>query len=425
MSVWADKFRPKSFEELGFHEDISYLLLKIQHSGEVPHMLFYGPSGSGKRTRIRTFLTALFGEESRKVTLSTKMVPVNDAGKKIEISILSSHYHVEVNLADVGNYDRQVIQHLIKEIAETKAVSFSNPQHSQDDDWPTIKGNSSSSSASSPPPPPFKIIVLTEVERLSAGAQQALRRTMEQQMSTCRLILCSQNSSRVSRPLQSRCFLIRVSAPTEQEIIPILQRVATLAVAPPGHLPPQGQQGPLPATIKQQQAPSPLSLSTAQRIARESCRNLRTAILLLEATYIDKKWDGLVDPPPMIAGPLAVVKPGYGSSKLGSPPEWERVLDEMAFAILEEQSPARLLAVRGKLYQLLANCVPPDLLLKTLLISLLRRLDDRMSHELVRLAAVYDHKLKVGTKPIFHIEAFVSKFMTIYKKWLIEQFPPL
>lgn len=46
--------------------------------------------------------------------------------------------------------------------------------------------------------------------------------------------------------------------------------------------------------------------------------------------------------------------------------------------MMGEQSPKRLYAVRGKLYELLANCVPPELLLRCLALELLKRLDDEL-----------------------------------------------
>jgi len=44
----------------------------------------------------------------------------------------------------------------------------------------------------------------------------------------------------------------------------------------------------------------------------------------------------------------------------------------------------------------------------------------------VRWAAFYEHRLQLGSKPIFHLEAFVAKFMSIYKRFLISTFdnPP-
>jgi replication factor C subunit 3/5 len=38
------------------------------------------------------------------------------------------------------------------------------------------------------------------------------------------------------------------------------------------------------------------------------------------------------------------------------------------------------------------------------------------------MAAYYEHRLCLGSKVIFHIEAFVAKFMAIYKLFLEESF---
>jgi len=45
---------------------------------------------------------------------------------------------------------------------------------------------------------------------------------------------------------------------------------------------------------------------------------------------------------------------------------------------MAEQSAKRLYQVRAKMYELLANCIPPELLLRTLLVELLKKLDDEI-----------------------------------------------
>jgi len=37
-------------------------------------------------------------------------------------------------------------------------------------------------------------------------------------------------------------------------------------------------------------------------------------------------------------------------------------------------------------------------------------------------AAYYEHRIQCGSKAIFHLEAFVAKFMSIYSKFLISTF---
>ena len=74
------------------------------NDGEIPHLLFYGPSGAGKKTRIMALLREIFGPGVEKIKLEHREFAVNN--KKIEISLLSSSHHLEINASDVGNNDR-------------------------------------------------------------------------------------------------------------------------------------------------------------------------------------------------------------------------------------------------------------------------------------------------------------------------------
>ena len=44
--------------------------------------------------------------------------------------------------------------------------------------------------------------------------------------------------------------------------------------------------------------------------------------------------------------------------------DWENFIDHIGRLIVQEQSPERLLLVRSKLYELLVNCIPPDIIMK-------------------------------------------------------------
>ena len=48
-------------------------------------------------------------------------------------------------------------------------------------------------------------------------------------------------------------------------------------------------------------------------------------------------------------------------------------MQEIAGLILQEQSPKRLYEIRGKLYELLVNCLPPELVLRRLALELFRQ----------------------------------------------------
>ena len=90
--------------------------------------------------------------------------------------------------------------------------------------------------------------------------------------------------------------------------------------------------------------------------------------------------------------------------------------------VLSEQSPKQLLKVRGKLYDLLSSCIPPELVMRTLTQHLLKKVPMIVKHETVHHAAIYEHRMQQGSKPIFHIEAFIARFMSIYKKHAMSSF---
>ena len=46
------------------------------------------------------------------------------------------------------------------------------------------------------------------------------------------------------------------------------------------------------------------------------------------------------------------------------PPDWEALIEVIAKEIVEERSPARILQVRAKLYDLLTHCIPATTVLK-------------------------------------------------------------
>ena len=140
----------------------------------------------------------------------------------------------------------------------------------------------------------------------------------------------------------------------------------------------------------------------AARIAKASGRNLRRAILALEE--------------------CKVAQYPFNPSMPVPQPDWEVYIKAIAQDICREQSPARLVATRDKLYELLAKCIPADVILKELCAELVSKLDDELKPQVMACAAFYEHRVQQGSKEIFHLEAFVAKFMVIYKKFMDAMF---
>jgi replication factor C subunit 3/5 len=72
--------------------------------------------------------------------------------------------------------------------------------------------------------------------------------------------------------------------------------------------------------------------------------NLRKALLVFEAMRMQR---------PDLSGDIEVAKA-----------DWETYCGKIADSIVKEQSAARLLEVRGKVYELLSHCIPPTVVLK-------------------------------------------------------------
>jgi len=169
----VDKHRPRDLSELVVHTGIGERLQALARTGDVPHALFYGSPGAGKKTLVMCLLRELFGPAAERLRVESKAWKVAQSGRNlnVEIRVLSSPCHVEVNPSDAGLRDRHVVSEMLKDIARSKPLD----SHSQ----------------------PFKVLVLNEVDKLSKEAQHALRRTMERYSSSCRLLLVCNSLSKV------------------------------------------------------------------------------------------------------------------------------------------------------------------------------------------------------------------------------------
>uniref|UniRef100_A0A7S1LPC1 AAA+ ATPase domain-containing protein n=1 Tax=Neobodo designis TaxID=312471 RepID=A0A7S1LPC1_NEODS len=347
--LWVDKYRPKSLAELDKHPEVTAQLRGLVATGDFPHLLVYGPPGAGKKTRVMAFLAEKFGATALQVKLDHKAVSVTDS-KTVEIATLSSPHHVEINPSDAGpTYDRVIVMNTIRDIASTVPM--------------TSTGQAAG----------CKVVVLNEVEKLSRGAQQALRRTMEKYVSTCRLVLVCASTSRLIPPLKSRCLSVRVPGHGADSVASTCRNVC-----------------------EKERIPAP-SEAFATTLAERSGGNLRRGLLMLEAAKMS------------------------GSAMSGDgrdipQPDWIAYVAEIARDILTDQTPKRLYEVRQKYYELLSQCIPAEMLLRELVRNLLAFSPPNLRPAIVRAAAKYDHQLKLGSKPIMHLEAFTAHVMAAQKQ---------
>lgn len=152
--MWAEKYRPRTLDNMINQEEIVERLKSFAKSRNVPHCIFAGPPGTGKTTAALCLSRDLYGATYRE-------------------------HMMELNASDERGID--VVRETVKTFARIKSIGEI----------------------------PFKVMILDEADNMTSDAQQALRRTMERYTETCRFILCANYSGKIIEPIQSRCAPFR------------------------------------------------------------------------------------------------------------------------------------------------------------------------------------------------------------------------
>lgn len=101
------------------------------------------------------------------------------------------------------------------------------------------------------------------------------------------------------------------------------------------------------------------------------------------------------------------------------PPDYECLINQIADELLADHSPQRILQVRAKFYDLLTHCIPATVILKLLTFRLITKIDDALKADVIKWSAFYEHRIHLGSKVIFHLEAFVAKFLRVLEGYLM------
>lgn len=357
MSLWVDKYRPRTLEKLLYHDSITKNLKALASTGDFPHLLVYGASGSGKKTRVYATLHELFGNQVERLKIDVKTFTTT-SNRKLEFNVLSSPYHLEITPSDMGNNDRVVIQDLLKEVASTEQVDFSNNSKNQ--------GSKHR----------FKVVIINEADSLTRDAQAALRRTMEKYSSNIRIIMISNSTSNIIPPIKSRTLLIRIPAPSIDDISSILNHVSDRESVKFNN------------ELNKIEFLNQIGLNSDQNL-RKSLLCFETILMQNETIKIDNAKSSIIDL------------------------DWEIIIKNIANSIYSNKTVANLAKVRVIFYELLAHCIPPRIILKNLLFELIKLCNNNNAKttELVLIGSNFDERLSLGSKAIFHLEGFTAKAM--------------
>src|SRR2546427_1260645 len=63
--IWVEKYRPTTLDEIVGQDEVVSRLKAYVKAGNLPHLLFAGPAGTGKTTSAIALARELFGENWR------------------------------------------------------------------------------------------------------------------------------------------------------------------------------------------------------------------------------------------------------------------------------------------------------------------------------------------------------------------------
>ena len=170
--MWVEKYRPQKISELVDHEEIiGSINSMLENQSEMPHLLFSGSAGVGKTSAALCLSKEILGEHWKDYTL-------------------------ELNASDERGIN--MVRERVKKFSRFAGLDTEIP---------------------------FKIIILDEADEMTADAQTALRRIIEDTAKICRFILIANNLSKIIEPIQSRCVVFKFTKISDKEIISKLKSI--------------------------------------------------------------------------------------------------------------------------------------------------------------------------------------------------------
>eukprot|EP00756_Hemistasia_phaeocysticola_P067449 Hpha_TRINITY_DN9977_c0_g1::TRINITY_DN9977_c0_g1_i1::g.140609::m.140609/K10756/RFC3_5; replication factor C subunit 3/5 len=156
---WVEKYRPKNVSDILSHQDHIETITRLIDNRKMPHLLFFGPAGTGKTSTVMACARRLYGDKLRQNVL-------------------------ELNASD----DRGIgtIRGVVKEFASTQRLELFGAQDASKQ-------------------APFKMVVLDEADQMTNEAQFALRGVIEMFSRNVRFCIICNHINKILQAIRSRC----------------------------------------------------------------------------------------------------------------------------------------------------------------------------------------------------------------------------
>jgi replication factor C subunit 3/5 len=149
---WVEKYRPKTLDEIYGNETIKNALIQYLKLKQLPHLLFYGQSGTGKTSIINAYARQAYKE-------------------------FYSFMVLQINASEERGIE--IIRNKVKNFVTTKSLYKEQP---------------------------FKLVILDEADAMTISAQSMLRRIIEDFTENARFCLICNKIKNIDPAIQSRCI---------------------------------------------------------------------------------------------------------------------------------------------------------------------------------------------------------------------------
>ncbi len=349
---FIDKYAPHSIETAFFHKNELEKAKTMSMDSSVPHIIFYGPEGSGKKSMIRLFLEMLYDKEVH----NTRDVIYNVTGNSSKnIPIKQSNYHIVIE-PNNNNFDRYIIHDVVKEYAQRIPLNVFSAKMN------------------------FKTVLINNVDNLSFYAQTSLRRTMELYSNTCRFIMWSRSLSKVIDPLRSRCYCFRIKSPSNMNIFNFLIHISAKE------------------NIN-------LGLKKYNQILQKANGNIKKALWLLELYKFSSDCKTISD---------SAKEDGdqEDSESEDSVTSYEETILEIVEYLLMCDL-CYISDIRDDLYNIMITNIPGSNIIKDIVDELMKteKIPWSCKLDISEIAAIAEDKLIKGRREIIHLELFIIGVM--------------
>ncbi len=309
------------------------------------HLIVYGPSGSGKEYLVNKLLEKIYGKQG----VELKEVEYTVSGysnTKTKIMIKQSKHHIIIEPNSNG-FDKYLIQEIIQDYAKSELLNILKHRKL------------------------FKVVVINKIDNLSYYAQASLRRTMEKYSNTCKFILISDQLSKIIEPIRSRCLMIRVPLPSDEQILETLLHIC-------------------------QKENLVVPWIKLKEIIDNSDNKVNHAIWLLEMHKYGIKYEK----------------------------NWEYVIDNIVENIInpDNQNNKKLYSVMKKIreqfYILFITNISTQMIIRKIMVKLLESVENlKLKYYIIDITSIFEQRLSQGTRHIIHMEAYIARLIYLFTNY--------